>query len=424
MDIQTDDWLVFEATTKGVSETKGNIHHRISSDASIASTNAPLREKQARAARSKFKNDGIEEKQILPTIAFEVFAGKSFTSHGDTSSTDLSDSVAKFKRKVIPSRGKKNHESPLERYHRLKAEVEELAQDVQTMEEEEEKQLKESASGSGSGSVQGGNSDGVESRESGNVVRMAPWSEMATGLLDMKSQLNAIAETSIMKQAGLSLPSNYKVQSVLTSKLLSEVEQMKAENNQRSPSTTSTSTTNTATATASSSLSENENGGASYEIYLNPTATLNQTVNESRLASIEARFHKVEKALGNQINSNSIGSNSSSGGNDGGLIGLVRDLEEKVSLMNPSNLDSVGRRVSALSSELEKIMKMKNRIARSNNDESGASSSSSSEREQQVNELFSLVESLGALDKELPLVVERLETLQSLHSETSSFSSR
>ena len=110
----------------------------------------------------------------------------------------------------------------------------------------------------------------------------------------------------------------------------------------------------------------------------------------------------------------------------------VRELEEQVSLMNPSVLDAVGRRVSALSSELEKMIKLRKRNARQHGEEGengggGGSSEDSNAvqvRHQHVDALYALVESLGALDKELPLVVERLETLQTLHGETSSFAHR
>ena len=93
--IQTEDWAVFEATTSGIEESKGNHQHRISSTDSSTSNAAPLRVKQAKAARSKYTNDGIDEKNVTPLIAFEMFAGKSFTTKRDMASTDLSDSVSK-----------------------------------------------------------------------------------------------------------------------------------------------------------------------------------------------------------------------------------------------------------------------------------------------------------------------------------------
>ena len=68
----------------------------------------------------------------------------------------------------------------------------------------------------------------------------------------------------------------------------------------------------------------------------------NNSVSMSRLASIEARFHRVETALGN-MESDDVDVVSSSGSlsnSDGrhqiGLINVVRELEEKISLLYPT----------------------------------------------------------------------------------------
>ena len=202
--MDVSDWQTFETTTTstGIEESKGNLHRRIASDVSTS----PLREKQARAARSKFTNDGVDEHDVSPSVAFEVFAGKQFfTPSGDTTSTDLSDSVAKKKQAHSVERERvRRLESPLERYYRLKREVDELAEDVAVMTQPP-----------------------TDSEGQDQEAAKAPWSDMASGLLVMQQQLNALSQTSAMKAAGLSLPNNDSAQSVLSRRLLSEVSNMK-----------------------------------------------------------------------------------------------------------------------------------------------------------------------------------------------------
>ena len=373
MDIATDDWKVFEATTTGVGESKGNIHRRVSSDA--------LRVKQAKAAGLKFVEDGIDESAVAPVVAFEIFAGKQFTTTGDQTSTNLSDSVAKQQASTERSRVRRL-ESPLERYHRLKTEVDELAHDVSTMTTEE--------------------------TATTTTAAAAPWNEMASGLQAMQQQLSQIAETSVMKSAGLSLPNQASIHSVLSSRLVSEVEHLQQSSTAGAPPPAPDTPPEATTSE-----------GPSYEVYLNSTTT--DALAAARMSSLEARFARVEKALG----SSSSDAMESVAGD--GLVAMMQELEGRVNLLNPATLDSVGRRVSALSSELEKFIKLKKRQARNGGGEGGGSSSSSSSdlvRTQQVNELWALVESLGTLDKELPLIVERLETLQSLHAQTATFEHR
>ena len=253
--IQTEDWAVFEATTAGIEESKGNHHHRISSTDSTASTAAaaPLHVKQAKAARSKYINDEINEKNVItPMIAFEMFAGKSFTTKRDTASTDLSDSVSKGSSSssssrsssvegatitttnddgtsnVIhnPPKGRRNisssssSESPLERYYRLKAEVDELASDVDAMNQAEEAADAAAAAAAGAGA--GGSAGSADA-----TVPAAPWQEMARGLASMRNELENISETPSMRRAGLSMPRLSSKHEVLSSRLLSEVKHVR-----------------------------------------------------------------------------------------------------------------------------------------------------------------------------------------------------
>ena len=402
-----EDYEVFEATTPGIVESKGSSHHprhhpRMSSDASMTS-NAPLHVKQARAARAKYADDSVDSQQIPPMVAFEVFAGKHFTTVGDTTSTDLSDSVHKsdahtMAKEAARRRVRNSVESPIERYHRLKYEVDALAEDVRAMNETD-----------GATTNEGVGSSGSNISDTSTVIT-APWKEMARGLSAMQQQLSDIADTRSMKSAGLSMPSEASMHKVLSSRLLSEVERMASGGTNVENDSPAASA-----ATGVPTVSGSDSGGSTtttYEVLLDSSSR--DAVSISRLASLEARFHRVEKALGD------TGITRGSGGS-GGIVGVLHDLEERVRLLDSPTLDSVGRRVAALSSELEKAVKLRKRLAKnggtSEEDPTGV-------RAARVDELYGLVESLGALEKELPMVVARLETLQVLHGETATFSGR
>lgn len=84
----------------------------------------------------------------------------------------------------------------------------------------------------------------------------------------------------------------------------------------------------------------------------------------------------------------------------------------------------MGRRVAALSSELEKTIKLQKRARNNGSSTTSLATAMDAARETQITQLYSLVESLSSLERELPTIVERLETLQFLHSETATFSQR
>ena len=189
-------------------------------------------------------------------------------------------------------------------------------------------------------------------------------------------------------------------------------------------------------------------------LLLDPSTS--DAVAASRIAELEARFHRVETALGDMstfrqavaaavsgdgAEGSAAGPRSGSRGsvgasedilssvdNDakgapggsfpGGLLGIVSALEKRVELLTPGKLDLVGKRVAVLSAELKNLMALRMQKAKM---EGGSEASS---EDQKVNELYGLLERLQGLDNELPSLVERLETLQGLHTQTATFAAR
>ena len=236
-------WEVFEATT--TTKDTSQQHRRNSSSSDPSTSHLPLHVKQALAANKKYVDDGIDEHSVTPMVAFEVFAGKQFTTVGGTVSTDLSDSVSKNKNIAIENekrRIRNSIESPLERYHRLKFEVDALAEDVRAM------------------------NDTSENKDSAATMPNAPWQEMSQGLFAMQSQLSTIADTKSMKAIGLSVPNATSIHSVLSSRLLSEVERMRKSTGQKDGNDTVADTN--VDLTDAATLMDGSTSRTTYEVHL------------------------------------------------------------------------------------------------------------------------------------------------------------
>ena len=100
----------------------------------------------------------------------------------------------------------------------MKAEVDELASDVDAMNQAEEA-ADAAAAAAGAGAGAGGSADAT--------VPAAPWQEMARGLASMRNELENISETPCMRRAGLSMPRLSSKHEVLSSRLLSEVKHVR-----------------------------------------------------------------------------------------------------------------------------------------------------------------------------------------------------
>lgn len=402
-----EDWAVFEATTE------------VPSSSSLAvrqgkAAGTPLRLKQAKAAQAKNTGDSISEKDVSPAAAFEVFAGRQYWS---TPRDDLSDSVAVDRARewaAAERRRLRNVETPLERYHRLKAEVSELAADVKVMCSDS------TAAGNDSEAK-----DTANARTNDATFPSAPWGEMSAGLELLGQQLSEIARVPGLNSS-VNLPGDLgriSEQSLLSQQLLANVAKLQAQAANKDSGASSTSVKYDSSA-----------DGTPQILLLDPSNR--DAVAASRIAELEARCHRVEKALGDMstfhqvVAASKIQSAAKKSANDSetaqavlsdggskGLLGIISSLEKRVELLTPGRLDEVGKRVAVLSAELKNLMSLRKQ-------QSKTTGGISLEEDEKINELYGLLERLQGLDRQLPILVERLETLQGLHHQTATFAKR
>ena len=465
---EPDDWAVFEVTTEASPDVGSRGR---SSSASKEGAREPLHVKQAKAAAARHLGDGVDTvSQVPAAVAFEVFAGRQFLS---TPRDNLSDAVAvdgavggrtnelaRFQRDHRRREAGLHVESPLERYHRLKAEVAELAADVRVMSSESERRIRAGGadqggqdSGKANSSTNSSSSSTTTNNNSDSVIPAAPWRQMSSGLDLLGKQLSDIAQTPAMQEAGLKLPGDpgrMSAQSVLSQQLMSDVAKLH-ENSDGGGNSTDKGPGSTSSGGRASNSS---NRGTI--LVLDPSTR--DAVAASRIAELEARFHRVETAIGDMSTfrhavamansaarsaegarvSGGVGggsgtseaillaaeedvAGSASGGSfPGGLLGIVSALEKRVELLTPGKLDVVGKRVAVLSAELKNLMTLRLQQAKMEVSSDGGGRAD----DEKVNELYGLLERLQVLDTELPGLVERLETLQGLHEQTATFAGR
>ena len=427
---EPEDWKVFEATTAPPPAPEegeenggaggGGAGGARGSDGEARraprASGAAGGEKEGKGATGHLGGvgDGLDEADMDPVLAFEVFAGRQYVS-----GKDLSDSIAKANAR--PARGMRPLEAPLDRYRRLKAEVAELAADVAAMSDMENRRSSPTPENVPAGSA-----------SSESTVPSAPWHGIRSGLQSLEEQLAQIAKTKAMREAGLSLADERSAQAVLSRHLLDSVQKM---GGSAAADSESGVAGKDVTDGGKSDTSDAGSRGGTYEIYLDASAQ--NSVSLARLAEMEARFNNLEKLIGmdtlvaeqqqGKATSANLSEKAATLGiaefGPQGLLGAVSMLEEKMNLLSPGALDTVGRRVASLSAELERVSRLRreNLGAKS---ASVAGDAARAEDAEKVSALFDLLERLQGLDKEIPGIVERLHSLQLLHQETAVFSSR
>ncbi|OQR98681.1 hypothetical protein ACHHYP_08212 [Achlya hypogyna] len=145
--------------------------------------------------------------------------------------------------------------------------------------------------------------------------------------------------------------------------------------------------------------------GLVYEVYALPE-TRNQKLATVKLASVEQRLAQLEKAIGGP----------SSGPHT--LQHAVADLEARMALLQPAQLDAISTRVSALLHDLTAVSKLQ--------DLHGAVQQSilTAQESSQLNAIQDKLHSVSAAAAALPALVEKLLSLRALHQDASTFSTR
>lgn len=121
----------------------------------------------------------------------------------------------------------------------------------------------------------------------------------------------------------------------------------------------------------------------------------------SRVAELEHKLHQIEMAIGakpekiSRLNS-SLGTKN--------LLEAVQQLSTKSALLQPQQLDVIEQRLTNLATKMDQF-----------NDKAAVSGSDPA-RDQKVLELYDLAKSTEPITKILPDMLERMKTLESLHS--------
>ena len=141
----------------------------------------------------------------------------------------------------------------------------------------------------------------------------------------------------------------------------------------------------------------------SYQLYLKPGQKEKQML---RVANLEQRIARLEKVLGPDSPIYNVLTSQT----DGSLQETVCIMETKLSLLDPEQLPQVDSRLQAILTKVNEI----NKAHKSSGEER-------SEVNKQIAGLFDLVQKWEGVRGSLPLIVERLKALDTLHSKSADF---
>ncbi|EQC36044.1 hypothetical protein SDRG_06781 [Saprolegnia diclina VS20] len=149
---------------------------------------------------------------------------------------------------------------------------------------------------------------------------------------------------------------------------------------------------------------EQPSDGVVYEVYALPESR-EQKHATVKLASIEQRLAQLEKAVGGPTASHS-------------MLHAINDLEGRMALLQPTELDAISSRVSALLHDLTAVSKLQ--------DLHGTVQQSilTAQESSQLNVIREKLQSVSATAAALPALVEKLTSLRALHQDASTFSTR
>jgi len=121
----------------------------------------------------------------------------------------------------------------------------------------------------------------------------------------------------------------------------------------------------------------------------------------TRIAEIEHKLHKIEQAVG--MKSEKI-SRLNSSLDTKNLLEAVQQLSTKSALLQPNQLDIIEQRLTNLSSKMDQFKEKANAAC------------TDRDREQKISELYEFAKSTEPIAKVLPDMLERMKTLEALHS--------
>lgn len=119
----------------------------------------------------------------------------------------------------------------------------------------------------------------------------------------------------------------------------------------------------------------------------------------TRIAELEHKLHKIEQTVGMKPEKLSRLNSSMDTKN---LLEAVQQLSTRSALLQPSQLDVIEQRLTNLATKMDQFKEK--------------SGGNEREREQKITELYELAKSTEPITKVLPDMLERMKTLEALHS--------
>lgn len=151
-----------------------------------------------------------------------------------------------------------------------------------------------------------------------------------------------------------------------------------------------------------SQVEEYKKGAPSAAAELMKLKSQNELSYTTRIAELEHKLHQIEQSVGAKPDKISR-LNSSLGTKN--LLEAVQQLSTKSALLQPNQLDVIEQRLTTLASKMDAF-----------NDKAAGSGSETTARDQKIVELYDLAKSTEPITKVLPDMLERMKTLEALHS--------
>lgn len=307
------------------------------------------------------ESESIERLHISATDAFSKFKGKSLNAQN----VDFSDRISKRCVRGYDARsgewvlaGEGEKETPIQKYQRLKCEMEELLQEIS--------QLK-----------------GVAKDET--TKDGAPYTTVAAQLESMQKHLSSLKLEDTLGTELIGTLTD--PQGALLKKLLSQMTQLQVSGDAEGrPS------------------ADSGEPVVRYQLTVKPGHM--QLAQTSRIADLEQRISKMESVVGatpQKLSRLGVGDQS--------LLEAAQWLSSRVSLLDPVQLETADVRVSALTQKLDQIAEKTANIT----------SSQDPDRDKKISDLYDMAKKVEKMSQMVPKVVERLVALQDLHKKGCEF---
>ncbi|XP_063070952.1 dynactin subunit 2 [Engraulis encrasicolus] len=320
---------------------------------------------QAQFESEELCSDSVERIVVNPNASYDKFKDKRVSTKG----LDFSDRISKNRRVgyesgeyEIVSEGCGVKETPQQKYQRLLSEIQELTQEVETIQ--------------------------TTTRESSAEERLTPVA-LAQQAAQLKQQLvSAHLDSLLGPQAHINLADP---DGALAKRLLTQLEAARAS---RGPSS--------GEGKGAGAGAKGPDGVVLYELHSRPEQE--KFCEAAKMAELEKRLAELETAVGS--GSDKQGPLSAVGG--GSLMDTLELLQARVNALDAATLDQVEARLQSVLGKMNEIAKHKAAIE-------------DADTQNKVAQLYDVVQKWDAMATSLPQVVQRLIAVKELHEQAMQF---